>query len=202
MVLILPLIVGLTTDVLLSLRQAQGGAQRCASQRRAALPAALIAFAINLVSLLWFSPTPAWLLLNLAAGVLVVAATVDAACRVIPNIVIVVGLIGGLLLAPLGVGLKQAALGAVLAFGTFLTLYLLRPGALGMGDVKLAAFIGLVVGLDGVPVALGSAVLAGGLYGLVLLASGRANLKDAVAYGPALSLGGLIGLWYVASLHR
>lgn len=63
--------------------------------------------------------------------------------------------------------------------------------AMGFGDVKLAAFVGLVVGaihLSAVAVALAVAILLGGLVGLVALAMG-AGRTTAVPFGPMLCVG-------------
>jgi len=126
---------------------------------------------------------------------LVVAGAVDVTCRIIPDQVTLPGLIAGLLLASLDGELGRALLGGLAGFVFFLVLYLIRPGALGFGDVKLAAFIGMATRIRGAPVALFAGTVAGGLYGVILLLARRAKLKEAVPYGPALALGGIAGLW-------
>jgi leader peptidase (prepilin peptidase)/N-methyltransferase len=67
-----------------------------------------------------------------------------------------------------------------------------------MGDVKLAALIGLVLGSFGlrfVGVAAGAAILFGGVGGLVALAMGRGR-KSAIPFGPYLAAGAVVaGLW-------
>jgi leader peptidase (prepilin peptidase)/N-methyltransferase len=79
---------------------------------------------------------------------------------------------------------------------------------MGMGDVKLAAVLGLYLGRS-VAVALLTAVVAGTVLGLLIL--GRVGIaegrKTAVPFGPFLALGGLLALlagpaivhWYVHS---
>jgi len=104
-----------------------------------------------------------------------------------------------LLLVSLDGEFGQALLGGLAGFVFFLVLYLIRPGALGFGDVKLAAFIGMATGIKGAPIALFAGTVAGGLYGVVLLLARRARLKEAVPYGPALALGGIAGLWLLAA---
>jgi leader peptidase (prepilin peptidase)/N-methyltransferase len=130
---------------------------------------------------------------------LVVAGAVDATCRIIPDQVTLPGLIAGLLLASLDGELGQALLGGLAGFVFFLVLYLIRPGALGFGDVKLAAFIGMATGIKGAPIALFAGTVAGGLYGVILLLARRAKMKEAVPYGPALALGGIVGLWLMTA---
>jgi leader peptidase (prepilin peptidase) / N-methyltransferase len=69
------------------------------------------------------------------------------------------------------------------------------PRGMGMGDVKLAAFMGAALGLD-VIVALFLGFVAALVPAIVLLARhGRAARKQAIPLGPFLALGGLIALF-------
>jgi leader peptidase (prepilin peptidase) / N-methyltransferase len=69
---------------------------------------------------------------------------------------------------------------------------------MGMGDVKLAALIGLVLGSLGlrfVGVAAGAAIAFGGLGGVVALAMGKGR-KSAIPFGPYLAAGAVVaGIW-------
>lgn len=94
-----------------------------------------------------------------------------------------------LLLGALPHGAWSACEGAALGGGAFLLLRLLSRGGTGLGDAKLAAALGLWLGLSGTAVMLMLAVLLGGLLALVLLVRG-ASLRMAVPFGPFLSLGG------------
>jgi leader peptidase (prepilin peptidase)/N-methyltransferase len=65
-----------------------------------------------------------------------------------------------------------------------------------MGDVKLAAVMGLYLGRAVAP-ALVIAFGIGALVGLVMIARmGTAARKQAIPFGPFLALGGVAGLWY------
>lgn len=69
----------------------------------------------------------------------------------------------------------------------FLLVRVVAPNGMGMGDVKLAAVIGLVLGWYGLHVALiglMASFVLGGVFGVILLLSGRANGKSRVAFGP------------------
>lgn len=59
-----------------------------------------------------------------------------------------------------------------------------------MGDVKLAAALGALVGFPYVIPALMAGILLGGIAALILLLSRRVGRKDYIAYGPYLALGG------------
>ncbi len=78
---------------------------------------------------------------------------------------------------------------------------------MGMGDVKLAAVMGLYLGRSVAP-ALLIGFAAGSLFGLALIARhGAAARKRAVPFGPFLALGGVVGLlagdqmvdWYLGT---
>jgi leader peptidase (prepilin peptidase) / N-methyltransferase len=86
---------------------------------------------------------------------------------------------------------RAAAGGAVLA-GCLLALALIGPGAVGLGDVKLAASAGTALGWYGWRVLLTgpfAGLLLAALYGLVLLALRRATLRQQIPFGPFLLAG-------------
>ena len=65
---------------------------------------------------------------------------------------------------------------------------------MGLGDVKLAATMGLFLGRAVAPAIL-VALLAGSLVGLALIARhGAEARKMAIPFGPFLALGGVVGL--------
>ena len=87
------------------------------------------------------------------------------------------------------VGLLAA--GGVTALA-YLTLVLIRPDQLGLGDVMLAGLLGVALGWFGWrAVLLGSTLAFVGcaLAGLVLLATRRASLRSAVPLGPFMVAG-------------
>jgi leader peptidase (prepilin peptidase) / N-methyltransferase len=91
-----------------------------------------------------------------------------------------------------------SALEGLALFGGVLFLVAIVSRGMGMGDVKLAAVIGLVLGALGlrwVGVAAGAAIVLGGLGGVVALAMGRGR-KSAIPFGPYLAAGAVVaGLW-------
>jgi prepilin signal peptidase PulO-like enzyme (type II secretory pathway) len=97
-------------------------------------------------------------------------------------------------------GWKQSAIAGVAAGAVFLTLAVLgrlafRAEVLGIGDVKLAVFIGLVLGFQGTISALLLGVLLAGAVSIFLIAIRVKGLKDTIAYGPYLCAGALVGLF-------
>jgi leader peptidase (prepilin peptidase) / N-methyltransferase len=86
--------------------------------------------------------------------------------------------------------------GAALGFGVLFLIAFFAPGAMGMGDVKLVIFLGLINGFPQIAITLFLAFVLGGLVSGLLLALKRLGRKDTVAFGPYLALGGWIVLLY------
>jgi leader peptidase (prepilin peptidase)/N-methyltransferase len=92
----------------------------------------------------------------------------------------------------------RACIGALAYGGAFLLIAVIAPRGLGMGDVKLTALIGLVMGSLGlryVGVAAGAAILLGGVGGILALLAGRGR-KSAIPFGPFLTAGALIAVFW------
>jgi leader peptidase (prepilin peptidase)/N-methyltransferase len=67
---------------------------------------------------------------------------------------------------------------------------------MGVGDVLLAGLMGLILGYPNIIVALFLAFLLGSLFSLVLMATKKKTLKDAVPFGPFLVLATFIALFW------
>ncbi|WP_420114244.1 prepilin peptidase [Pseudactinotalea sp.] len=92
--------------------------------------------------------------------------------------------------------LGRALLGCLVLGVGFLTLALISPRALGLGDVKLAAVLGLFLGWFSWTAVLAGVVatfLLGGVVAVVLLTLARASRSTALAFGPWLVLGAGVG---------
>ena len=89
----------------------------------------------------------------------------------------------------------------VAAGGTFVVLAalsILGRGALGGGDVKMMAVVGLWLGKE-VVLALTTGFILGGVAAVVLLLLRRAGRKDFFAFGPFLIIGTVLG-WLVQAV--
>jgi leader peptidase (prepilin peptidase) / N-methyltransferase len=150
-------------------------------------------------------------------GILLACALIDARYRIIPNRIVYPSLavfavaVAVFSLAGSGVSLVTGGLGLLAFGGGLLLVALIAPHGMGMGDVKLAALIGLVLGSLGwryVGVSVVVALLAGGLGAIVTLVAGGSR-KDAIPFGPYLAGGGVlsalfaphIAAWYTGLLH-
>jgi len=140
---------------------------------------------------------PAELALGLVFVAMLAAITLtDLERRVIPNAILLVGaLIGvGIVAGTDPSSLPERAAAAAGAGGFLLVAALIHPRGMGMGDVKLAAVMGLFLGVSVIP-ALFVGIALGGLVGIgLLMRYGQAARKHAVPFGPFLAVGGVVGL--------
>jgi leader peptidase (prepilin peptidase)/N-methyltransferase len=97
---------------------------------------------------------------------------------------------------------RTAPVAAAIAGGVFLLLYfggqlIFGAEAFGFGDVKLAVFIGMATGVSNLRVAhaLLYGVFLGGFVAIILLVTRIRKMKEAVPYGPFLTLGTLLVLY-------
>jgi leader peptidase (prepilin peptidase) / N-methyltransferase len=138
-------------------------------------------------------------LLGLALVLLMVPVTlIDLDHRIIPNKLMLVGAVVApalvLVVAPDDLAEHLIAAGA--AGGFFLLAVLAYPRGMGMGDVKLAAVLGLFLGRSVGP-AVFIALVSGTLVGLAVIArkGAREGRKTAVPFGPFLAFGAICALF-------
>lgn len=147
-----------------------------------------------------------WLaiLAALFLGLLLALSLIDLEHRILPNRIVYPSLIGFpayVLVARVAgapVGLVDALIGFLAYGGAMLLIAVVSPKGMGMGDVKLSALIGLVVGavdLPSVAVAAGLAVLLGGIGAVAALAMGKGR-KSAVPFGPFLAAGAALAVFW------
>lgn len=148
----------------------------------------------------------------------VVLALIDIATHRLPNAIVLPGYVVALTLFTVACllgapwqHLLRGVVGMAVLYCFYLVLRLIRPGGMGGGDVKLAGVIGLYLGWVGwgaLAVGAFAAFLLGGAYGVVLLASRRADRRTAIPFGPWMIAGAWIGIllgeavsrWYLGAL--
>jgi leader peptidase (prepilin peptidase)/N-methyltransferase len=148
-----------------------------------------------------FGPAPLLLLKSLWVAVLVYVVFFDLEHRLILDRVMYPSM-GLAILASIVTphpGWLNAIVTGVGAGAIFLLLSLggaliFRAEALGIGDVKLAVFMGLVLGFPWTVQALFLGILLAGGLSLLLIAIRKKGLRDTIAYGPYLCAGTLIVL--------
>lgn len=140
--------------------------------------------------------------------VFLVVGITDVEHRLIFNVVILPAILFALIVSPFSrLGWKLSLLGGVSAFVLILGVYLfaqvfararkihVEGGAFGQGDVKLATFMGLVVGFPNVFPAILYTILLGGVGAFVVLVyewlvHRRVALTAAIPYGPFFCIAG------------
>ena len=134
----------------------------------------------------------AWL--AMAGAVLVLLAASDLRTRLVPNALLYPALLGSLLAAAVSGSdaLGASIFGAAVGFVAFYLFALVSRGALGMGDVKLAAYVGSLLGVGALVVALAAGMLAASALALALLVLRRASRKDTLPLAPFLVLPALL----------
>ena len=146
-----------------------------------------------------FGPSPQLWFVSLHLTLFALIFVIDLEHRLVLNRVVLAG-VGLALAGSLLWGqppLPQALLGGISGFALFLFIALAKPKGMGMGDVKLAGLIGMVVGFPGVLVALFIGVIVGGLGALLLLLSRRVQRGGYIPYAPFLVTGALVTLLQV-----
>lgn len=133
---------------------------------------------------------------------------IDLEHHIIPNKVVLVGLVAALLIGSFwpGVGPVKALIGAGSGFGILLVFYLIPGFVIGEGDVKLAAVVGAATGFPIVAVGLGLSFVLGGVVAMLLIITRRSRRKAEIPFGPFIAASAMIALvwgdpiltWYLA----
>jgi prepilin signal peptidase PulO-like enzyme (type II secretory pathway) len=127
------------------------------------------------------------------AAFLIAIAAYDARHQRIPNVAVypaIVAAVGLAFVRPDGPWWSFIAAGAA-AIAVFVGLALASRGGMGMGDAKLATFIGLMAGWPAVLVAGFVAFAVGAVVGVLLVLVGRLGRREPVPFAPALAVGAL-----------
>ncbi|HVX29031.1 MAG TPA: A24 family peptidase [Nitrolancea sp.] len=169
----------------------RGRCQTCGA--RARLRALIVELGLPLAGIaLWYqSGGQAYALLQLVfVAYFAAIVAIDLEHRLVLNRMTAAGLLAAFAIAAAGLGpsLSGAVAGAVIGFLFLWIPSLLLPG-MGMGDIKLAAVIGAMVGSSQVLTALTLGVIAGGVAAAVLLVSRRIERRGSIAYAPYLVVG-------------
>ncbi|HEY0318186.1 MAG TPA: prepilin peptidase [Solirubrobacterales bacterium] len=153
--------------------------------------------ALYVVTVAVLRDDPTEVILGLVFDTTLVAITLtDLERRVIPNKILIVAAVAGVVIAAVGDpgSLPERAIAAAAAGGGLFLVALAYPRGMGLGDVKLAAVMGLFLGRNVAPAFL-VALLTGSIVGLALIARhGAEARRRAIPFGPFLAIGGVVGL--------
>jgi len=154
--------------------------------------APLVAALLELIAFLWL------------AGASVALAIIDVEHHRLPDAIVLPSYAVGLVLLGASSALSgewdallRGVVGMAALFVFYLALALVKPGAMGLGDVKLAGVLGLWLGWLGwgeLVVGAFAAFLLGGLFSIVLLATRRAQRTGGIPFGPWMLAGAWAGV--------
>ncbi|PFH89124.1 A24 family peptidase [Bacillus sp. AFS088145] len=94
----------------------------------------------------------------------------------------------------------SSIVGASGAFLVLLLINLISKGGMGGGDIKLFSVLGIILGWKLTLIAFMLACFSGGIYGLVVILSGKLKQRNPIPFGPFISMGGLISYFYCENL--
>jgi leader peptidase (prepilin peptidase) / N-methyltransferase len=186
----------------------------CGARLREPWPLGEVAGALSFSLLAWRFGTEGSLaigwplaLYSAFAALLILISLIDLRKRLILDVLSYPAMAVALVVSAFTAGPVISILGGLIAGGLFLLMYILsvviyhRGDAFGLGDVKLAFLIGLVVGgADAISVVLYGIIL-GAIVAIAVLAI-RRDRKMAVPYGPTLALGCLLVLLVSPTVWR
>lgn len=146
--------------------------------------------------------------------ILLTVAVIDLQHQIIPNRIIIPAIIFAVFVVATSYLLRQgilplvgrsswgqSAIGFIIGGGLPLIIALVRPGGMGGGDVKLAAFMGIFLGFY-VLMALFIGFLIGSIAGLISIAFFKKSRRDLLPFGPFLSLGAILTLFYGVEVFK
>lgn len=129
---------------------------------------------------------------------LLVITFIDLDHQIIPDRITLPGMVIGLIAAAtiLPHGLKNGLGGFLLGGGLFYLIAVLSRGGMGGGDIKMIAMVGAFLGWQGVLLTIFLGALLGSIFGLFLMLFMGKGRKTPVPFGPFLSLGTMIALFW------
>jgi leader peptidase (prepilin peptidase)/N-methyltransferase len=176
----------------------------------AALFAVVVGLALPAVGITADGRTAAAALVPLVAllylmGISIALALIDVEVHRLPNAIVLPAypVLAALLVVSSGLSgdwaaLGRAGIGLVGLGGAYLVLAVAVPGGMGLGDVKLAGVLGMVLAYLGWgPLAVGAfgAFVLGGTFAIGLMVSGRAHRGSGVPFGPWMLGGAWLGVF-------
>lgn len=135
-------------------------------------------------------------------AILVSASMIDFKLKIIPNYLVLIGLGARAVIYVLEIfissNLKDVILsdliGFALGFGVFAFVSVITKQALGFGDAKLFAVVGLTLGSFGTYSVMFTSVLVSAVISIFLLIFKKRGRKDSIPFGPCIFIGYILTL--------
>jgi len=157
----------------------------------------------SLILFLKFGPSLSYLVYFAFLASLIIITVIDLHHQIIPDVIslpgIGVGLLASLIIPQ--IHLRDSLIGIVSGGGSLFvvaTLYqwLFKREGMGGGDIKLLAMIGAFLGWKAVLLTILLSSLIGSMTGIIIMVLKGKDFKYAIPFGPFLSLGAVISLFY------
>jgi leader peptidase (prepilin peptidase)/N-methyltransferase len=159
----------------------------------------------SLILFLKFGLSLSYLFYFSLVAALIVITVIDLYHQIIPDVIslpgIGVGLLASLLIPIPQINFRDSLIGVLSGGGSLFvvaTLYqwLFKREGMGGGDVKLLAMIGAFLGWKAVILTILLSSLIGSITGMIMMVLKGKDFKYAIPFGPFLSLGAVISLFY------
>lgn len=144
---------------------------------------------------LQYSLTPIFFALAILGSLLLVITIIDLKCQIIPDELIIFGLavcIPFHITSVYGITFLNGIGGFLIGGGIFLAIALVTNGAMGGGDIKLMAMLGLWFGITNILIITMLAFFIGAIISILLLIFKIKNRKDMIPFGPFIALATII----------
>lgn len=157
----------------------------------------------SLLLFLRFGPSLSYLIYFAFVSALIVITVIDLYHQIIPDVIslpgVGVGLLSSLIIPQ--ITFFNSLFGILLGGGSLFLVatgyqWLFKREGMGGGDVKLLAMIGAFLGWKAVILTILLSSLIGSITGIIVIALKGKDFKYAIPFGPFLSLGATISLFY------
>jgi leader peptidase (prepilin peptidase)/N-methyltransferase len=131
-------------------------------------------------------------------SLLIIITFVDIERQEIPDELILFGLVAGLLfnIYNIKTDMVPGIIGFILGGGVFLIIAMVTNGAMGGGDIKLMAVLGLFFGWKLIIMIALISFVIGAVVSLILIAAKVKSRKDFIPFGPFISIAALLVIFY------
>ncbi|MDK2896907.1 MAG: leader peptidase (prepilin peptidase) / N-methyltransferase [Candidatus Atribacteria bacterium] len=137
----------------------------------------------------WFLAIPFLIILFLISWV-------DLRERRIPNQLVLLVVVLGIISLFFGQPLFPALLGGIVYFSLLFLIHLISPEGMGFGDVKLAAALGFFLGWQRALLAFLLSFAGGAIIGIILIALKIKGRRDPIPFAPFLAGGAIVSFFW------
>jgi leader peptidase (prepilin peptidase)/N-methyltransferase len=146
---------------------------------------------------------------GILTSLLIVIAFIDYEHKIIPDRLIILGLLtafASITLYNTEVNIINGTVGLLIGGGILLIIAVVTNGAMGGGDIKLMGVLGLMLGWKKILLVLLLSFILGSIISIFLLVLKIKGRKDYIAFGPFISIAAFIAIiygneiinWYIA----